>query len=235
MSRSLNGLADDPVRLGFWTFSVALTVQLLHQVEHVAQIMQKDLWGWDKWPGLLGQWFDFEWIHFLYNAALFMSVMAVAVIYLKNPGIWSRSGSGHYALMFATLFQGYHLVEHTAKLIQYLGSGSTVLGRGLVGQFALVVAFAGFKPWTSLGRPDLRADKAHVSLPASIYWPVAGAMRAVPTHAAQREGLMGTVFMLGFFAVALWLLALALRLPRRPEFQRGWSDGSVEVAQRAGG
>jgi len=36
-------------------------------VEHVAQVIQKFLLGFDKAHGLLGSAFDFEWVHFIYK------------------------------------------------------------------------------------------------------------------------------------------------------------------------
>jgi hypothetical protein len=153
-------IADDPVQLGFWSFTLAVSVQALHQVEHLAQIIQKNVLGWSKFPGLLGAAFDFETVHFLYNLALFLSVAAVWIVYYKNPGIWRRSSGGLFALSFALVFQGYHLSEHTVRIIQY--AGGTEKPPGVVGQIvpsvelhfwinslvigALIVAYILFRP-----------------------------------------------------------------------------------------
>jgi hypothetical protein len=158
--RTIHRTIDDPARLGFWTFTVAVLVQFLHQNEHLLQIVQKNLWGWQELPGLLGSVFDFEWVHFLYNTALFLSVLSVVVTFFKNPGMWRRSRAGLFGLIFATVFQGYHLLEHSARMVQYLGGTPKPLG--LVGQIvpvvelhfwinsvviaALVVAYACFRP-----------------------------------------------------------------------------------------
>ena len=157
---SLRRIVDDPAQLGFWTFTVAVLVQFLHQNEHLLQIVQKNLWGWQELPGLLGHVFDFEWVHFLYNTALFLSVLSVVVTFLKNPGMWRRSRAGLFGLVFAAVFQGYHLLEHSVRIAQYLGG--TPKPQGLVGQIvpvvelhfwinsvviaALVLAYACFRP-----------------------------------------------------------------------------------------
>lgn len=171
---------EDPIQLGFWTFTIAVAVQFLHQLEHLLQIVQKEVWHWDTYPGLLGAIFDFEWVHFLYNSALFLSVLAVLVTFLKNPGMWRRSRVGLFALVFAVVFQAYHLFEHSFRIVQYLGGTPKPLG--LVGQIvpvlelhfwinsvvigALVVAYYRFSP-SPYGRsePD-GAGGAQASRPA---------------------------------------------------------------------
>ena len=164
----MSGLRDhveDPVKFGFWVFTFAIAVQLFHQIEHLAQIYQKHVLHLDAFPGLLGRTFDFEAVHFFYNAALFLSVFAVYLVYFKNPGIWRRSGVGHLSLAFAVIFQGYHLFEHSVRAIQYLqalAGGTKINPPGVVGMVvpvielhfwinsavigALVVAYFAFQP-----------------------------------------------------------------------------------------
>ncbi|KRT76172.1 MAG: hypothetical protein XU14_C0061G0007 [Armatimonadetes bacterium CSP1-3] len=48
-------------------FAAVLIIQGAHMVEHVAQVIQKFLLGFDKAHGLLGSAFDFEWVHFIYK------------------------------------------------------------------------------------------------------------------------------------------------------------------------
>jgi hypothetical protein len=180
MGARLRTFADDPVRLGFWAFSIAVLVQFLHQLEHLAQIIQKHVLGWKDFPGLLGRVFDFETVHLLYNVALFLAILAVFVIHHKNPGIWRRSTVGLYALSFAVVFQGYHCVEHIIKTWQYIGnlqaglSGPEAFGKGILGAVvpvielhfwfnsvviaALLVSYIAFRP--SLTPPELASETA---------------------------------------------------------------------------
>src|SRR5436190_19442898 len=112
-------ITNDPVRLGFVTFTATLVIQLFHEVEHVVQLLQKYAWHWSKYPGLLGRWFDIEWVHVLYNGALWFALLATWIIYRKNPGIWRASARAASSLAFVAAFQGYHWIEHLVRMIQY--------------------------------------------------------------------------------------------------------------------
>jgi hypothetical protein len=233
----LKEVANDPVQLGFYAFTLALVVQAFHQVEHVVQIWQKDVLRAAEFRGLLGQWFDFEWLHFLYNASLFTSVLAVLVIYLKNPGIWRRSAVGHYALVFATAFQGYHLIEHVARMQQYLASGSSVLGRGLLGQVisvielhfwlntiiisALVVGYLAF-------RPNPRTAAVAAMLAALAPLPSGLAMPELH-QSAVLDSIPGTVALLAFAGLAAAILVAAVRMPRQERYQWSTYGGSART------
>ncbi len=48
----------------------AMLIQAAHMVEHIAQVIQKFILDRPKAHGLLGAAFDFEWVHFTYNAGL---------------------------------------------------------------------------------------------------------------------------------------------------------------------
>lgn len=145
MGQRWSAIAADPAKLGYWAFTIAIVFQFLHQLEHLAQIIQKHILGMKVFPGLLGQVFDFEMVHLLYNAALFFAVLAVFIIYRKNPGIWRPSKLGLYALSFSVVFQGYHVVEHAVKTWQYMGNlalgltGPAAFGKGLLGQIVPVI------------------------------------------------------------------------------------------------
>jgi len=157
-------ITSDPVMLGFITFTSTLLIQLFHEVEHILQILQKYAWHWTKYPGLLGQWFDFEWVHVLYNGALWIALLASWITHRKNPGIWRGSALAALALTFVVVFQGYHWFEHLVRLVQYYHGNPKPLG--LLGQIfpvlelhfwlnsivstAMIVAYGGFRPWITL-------------------------------------------------------------------------------------
>jgi hypothetical protein len=155
---------SDPVRLGFLTLTAPLLIQMFHESEHVMQIVQKYAWHWRTFPGVLGRWFDFEWIHFLYNGALWIALLAAWIIYSRNPGIWRASARAASALKFVVYFQAYHWLEHWVRMVQYYIG--ILKPPGIAGQFistvelhflfgtivtiAMLVAYVGFRPWSVL-------------------------------------------------------------------------------------
>ncbi len=164
---NVRSLVSEPRALGFVTLTSTLLVQAAHEYEHVLQMLQKYRWNWRVYPGLLGQWFDFEWIHMLYNGALWIALLASLIIFRKNPGMWRPTRLGEAALYFLVLFQGYHWFEHLVRIYQYM-----VLGlpkpRGILGHFisllelhfgfativsmAIVIAYVLLRPWPRVER-----------------------------------------------------------------------------------
>src|SRR5947209_3160582 len=106
--------------VAFAIFTWTMIIQVAHSYEHVLQIVQKYVWGQETFPGLLGAWFDFEWVHFLFNGELWLSLLAVWLIYRKNPGMWRPSALAETALNFVVIFQAYHWFEHAVRLWQYM-------------------------------------------------------------------------------------------------------------------
>lgn len=164
---SSRSLASDPARLAFVTFASTLAIQIAHETEHVLQMLQKYAWHWRLYPGLLGRWFDFEWIHMLYNGALWIALVAIYIMYRKNPRMWRPSPAGRSVLRFLVYFQGYHWIEHTTRIGQYYLL-NRVTPRGLLGyvfpvlefhfvlgmivSVAMITAFVLFRPWPALQR-----------------------------------------------------------------------------------
>lgn len=175
----------DPVTLGFLTFTAMLPIQAFHNAEHLMQMLQKYAWHLNRYPGLLGVWFDFEWIHLLYNLALFFTLLATWIIYRRNPGIWRNSILGAAMLAFLLFFQGFHVLEHAVRVTQYLQGMSSptpgILGRlfpvleyhfwlNSVVTVALILAYVGFRPWRGLRTstaPDAQADDSGFASAAS--------------------------------------------------------------------
>jgi hypothetical protein len=157
-------IARDPVRLGWTTFTATLIIQFCHEAEHVAQMLQKYHWHYSVYQGILGLWFDFEWIHFLYNLALWIALLATWLIHHKNPGIWRASGLGAAILMFLLVFQGYHVLEHSIRMVQYyqgLPKPPGLLGQvipvlelhfwlGMVVSSAMLLAYGCFDVWNTV-------------------------------------------------------------------------------------
>jgi hypothetical protein len=114
-------------------FSLLLAVMLAHELEHVAQVLQKDALGAscpNDCRGLLGFIFDLEWVHFVYNVSILAALAALVLVFR----VW-RS----YWLVAAVGVQGYHVVEHVAKLDQWLMNGHHSPTPGLAGQHVSLV------------------------------------------------------------------------------------------------
>jgi len=108
----------------FLVLAIAFLVQSAHFAEHVAQIVQIYAQGIrpPEARGLLGSVFDFEWVHFTYNIGLEVVLILLWWGYRRLRGA-DTIPAVHSALPLLTglmLFQGYHAVEHIAKLTQYL-------------------------------------------------------------------------------------------------------------------
>lgn len=93
----------------------AIVLQVGHQVEHVAQMIQVHALG--EPPafahGLLGR-LDLEWVHFGLTVTIALVALIVLVRWPRNPVAW--------LLMPLAL---WHLAEHTTILITYLRTGIT--------------------------------------------------------------------------------------------------------------
>jgi len=104
--------------------ALAFAVQTVHHAEHVTQLIQIYALGF-KPPeahGLLGSVFDFEWVHFIYNVGLEVTLVGLWLGY-RRARRGDPSGVSHRGPTLLTalvLFQGYHSVEHVVKLYQYL-------------------------------------------------------------------------------------------------------------------
>ena len=109
-------------------FVTVLLVQGAHTAEHVAQVIQKFVLGYQEARGLLGSVFDFEWVHFIYNSTLEAALILILV--------WCRRATGHPGSPFlraVVVLQAYHVVEHVVKMYQYYFIGVTGPTKGILG------------------------------------------------------------------------------------------------------
>ena len=102
-------------------FAAALVVQLFHLLEHVVQVAQGKFLGIKPAHGLLGSFFDLEWVHFIYNWGLF-AILIVATIAVLREGR-TRPAVGWLALGAALAVQTYHVLEHAVKIYQHITTG----------------------------------------------------------------------------------------------------------------
>jgi len=110
---------------------VALVLQSLHEIEHIAQFYQH----W--WLGLGAQeahgilfFLDVEWNHFIFNAVYFFLLAVIFFFLLFYPEFRSirQQRIGRIAFgffVFGFLLQGYHVIEHTVRMGQFFQLGCT--------------------------------------------------------------------------------------------------------------
>lgn len=111
-------------------------------VEHIVQIIQLYWLDLPEGHGLVGASVDQEWVHFVYNAALFVTLLGVLVLAGRaQRKRWIVERRVGWALLVAVaVVQGYHFVEHTARFIQYVVQ-DVAAPSGLVGQAFDVILF----------------------------------------------------------------------------------------------
>jgi hypothetical protein len=117
-------------------FLALLAIQGFHLVEHLTQVVQRYLLGIANGNGILGSVADIEPVHFVYNVAYLALLAGPYVLLGLHRHGPRRVGQAVVALLtFALVFQGFHVLEHVAKMVQYLqlsfrnGTGG-ILGEG---------------------------------------------------------------------------------------------------------
>ena len=112
-------------------FAVALGFQLFHLLEHVVQVAQGKFLGIKPAHGILGSFFDLEWVHFIYNWGLFVLLIVATVAVVREGKIRPPLG---WLFLGATLaVQSYHVLEHTVKIYQHISTGADP-APGILGQ-----------------------------------------------------------------------------------------------------
>ncbi|MFN2470821.1 MAG: right-handed parallel beta-helix repeat-containing protein [Gaiellaceae bacterium] len=120
-------------------FFAVLAVMAAHESEHVAQVVQKD-GTLERCPedcrGLLGFIFDIEWVHFAYNSTILVALVLLFMAYRMWEPRWRRAALAPWLALTGGIFvvQLYHVVEHSAKLQQWLTNGHVSPTPGLLGK-----------------------------------------------------------------------------------------------------
>jgi hypothetical protein len=121
-----------PVALGghrwpVYMFVAAAVVQIFHQLEHVAQVVQAHVLGWKTPHGLAGAAIDTEWVHIGFNSVLTIALAAILLGYgWSGVSSWAkRSRVSTATLLAGVALQGYHQVEHLVKIVQHTTLGTT--------------------------------------------------------------------------------------------------------------
>ena len=123
------GISTTALGTGTWTVSVftaALAAQTFHMIEHVAQLYQHGILGWSI-PASRGLVFflDFEWNHWFFNATYLVLLFYVFLQckFYDSNGPASQRRFACYAFNAGLLVQGYHVIEHTVRIAQFLQTG----------------------------------------------------------------------------------------------------------------
>ncbi|MFN2587857.1 MAG: nitrous oxide reductase family maturation protein NosD [Actinomycetota bacterium] len=128
-----------------------VAVQSFHMLEHVVQLSRVFADGVPSRGALLGSVVDTEWVQLVYNGAVLAGL--VLVLYLRRRG-WSPRGSndvGDRLVTAVALLQGYHFVEHAAKMFQHVTTGAKV-NPGILGdEVNLVLLHFGLNAAVYLG------------------------------------------------------------------------------------
>ncbi|MEK7560408.1 MAG: hypothetical protein AAB539_00430 [Patescibacteria group bacterium] len=144
-----------------YLFAGALAYQILHWIEHIAQVYQH----W--WLGLPAKashgilfFLDLEWNHFVFNTGYLLLLGAAWWLWRKN-GLRSR------LLDSTVIIQSYHVFEHTVKIVQHVRTACEpcpgILGKYFDGVYLhfmfntlvlLLPLAAGFLMWRGRGRSN---------------------------------------------------------------------------------
>jgi nitrous oxidase accessory protein NosD len=124
-SSRLGGLSGWHLLLG-----TAFGVQLIHQAEHVVQVIQAKVLHRPRAHGVAGAAFDNEWVHLEFNTVLLVALVAL----VAAGGLRTRP------LLLAVAVQGYHQVEHVTKVVQYVRDAA-VPAPGILGASTDLVWF----------------------------------------------------------------------------------------------
>ncbi len=198
-------------------FSLVLIVMAGHESEHVVQLIQKDALG-QQCPqscrGLLGSVFDNEPVHFVYNVSILVLLVGVWFFARVWNREWRRERPVAWTLLTAGIgLQIYHVVEHCAKLAQWLTNGHHSPTPGLLGKLlpwhgitlvelhftintvVFAVVFAGYLGLRVVDQ--IVADRRAVGLSAAtivavlmaVVWPVQAAVWATDPPTVRLAGV----------------------------------------------
>ena len=105
-------------------YTLTVIVATSHLFEHILAMIQKFVW--DVPPeGLIGQLANKEWLHIWYNVPFYFVILFIYLSLKRyKSGVHSTEVSaGLSSLQLFFWIQGYHLLEHVTKIIQYTKTG----------------------------------------------------------------------------------------------------------------
>jgi hypothetical protein len=120
-----------------FVFLAAIVLQSFHMLEHIVQLHQHAILGWSiqDSSGLFAA-LNLEEIHWVYNFAY----LILLVVVFKKCSFFKIHDKPDFQKVFVLLFnisfflQGYHVVEHSIRMVQYLQT-QCVPCPGILGPF----------------------------------------------------------------------------------------------------
>jgi hypothetical protein len=104
--------------------------------EHISQLVQKFVLDIQPANGILGRNLDFEPVHFVYNLGY---LFLISFIWIGLMKIRIKEMRVIFSLItFVLIFQSWHFVEHSVKLLQHYTEGC-VSCQGILGRFTNVM------------------------------------------------------------------------------------------------
>ena len=120
---SILELRASPFRQFVWMFVATVAIQTLHMFEHVAQVYQKFVLDYSYAHGLIGT-LDLEQVHFTFNLMYLAALIFVTLGWLNFGKRMCRQEKMLGAILVGTvILQGYHMIEHSARLVQFFNTG----------------------------------------------------------------------------------------------------------------
>jgi nitrous oxidase accessory protein NosD len=113
-------------------------VQSFHMLEHAVQVVQIYALDAEQRAGLLGRWIDVEWVHFVYNVTVLAFMWWTWRLVRPGGAEHRRVGAAGPWVLAGVVIQAYHLLEHTAKMVQHLAWGVKTAPGLLGGPIGLV-------------------------------------------------------------------------------------------------
>lgn len=135
-TQNISAVAANARRTTIYAFALAMLLQTFHIIEHVAQVYQHAIRGLSipESHGILF-FLDLEWNHWIFNT-LYFALLAVVFFqcnfYKTNEAVNEKRVT-RLAFTAGFLIQGYHVVEHSVRMTQFLQKGCTPCP-GILGQ-----------------------------------------------------------------------------------------------------
>ena len=115
--------AASPFKKFVYMFVATLVIQALHMVEHAAQVVQVFVLDFSYAHGLIGA-LDLEQVHFTFNLMYLGALIYVTLGWFSfGSRVCRQNKMLGWLLAMTVAVQGYHMVEHSVRLAQYLHSG----------------------------------------------------------------------------------------------------------------
>ncbi len=163
-----------------------LLVQGFHMFEHTLQQFQH-FGGWflvdGHTNGLLGDFVDFEWLHFVFNYLLWGFRFTLMIVFAAMPAFWvTTPGWIRSTFLVGCVVQTYHALEHMIRMHIWITTG-VVDTRGIFGHIEFL---ATPKDTLVFGHWLINSIVYFSALPLTIYT-IRGRFQSAPAQARGEQ------------------------------------------------